>query len=484
MLRFTIIQCDPENAQMGQSVVIGPSGGTVGRAPTSTWVLLDAEKLLSRTHLKVSVAAGQYFVEDTSANGVFLNDAQFPLGQGVHAPIKSGDVIRMGNYHISISAAAPPSIESKPMAAQDLGCVDFLKHPTAASRTQEPVDFIDELLSGNSLKPVVELSRNLPEPALGSSELSANTIDPLAFFNSPANLSSGMSERNSLSGFASSPSQHSSQSIIPPSSALQESIKFPSGNLIPDDWDILGSPEPQKKIEIPQSIAQPAPSEPVAAITPQSPVIFAEEISVVDELKKILGETFGRDVQQLETAALLDLVAQMAATVDTVTAGVLKACQARNQVKNGLRMGVTIIQAADNNPLKMCPNAEDALDRLFMRPKSGYLASKSAYEDAMNDLIGHQLALIGAIEPAFMSSFELLAPARIESYAEAEGKKRSVLSTMKLRLWDFYKESYEKFQQPGPKNVLTHFWENFAKHYEYLDTRKENLDESKNTAQH
>ena len=484
MLRFTIIQCDPENAQMGQSVVIGPSGGTVGRAPTSTWVLLDAEKLLSRTHLKVSVAAGQYFVEDTSANGVFLNDAQFPLGQGVHAPIKSGDVIRMGNYHISISAAASPSIESKPMAAQDLGCVDFLKHPTAAPSTQEPVDFIDELLSGNSLKPQAEPSRSLPEPVLGGGEISSNTIDPLAFFDSSSGFSNNLSARNSLSGFAGSTSQPSSSSAIPSSSALQESIAFPSGNLIPDDWDILAPSVPQEKVEVPQSVAPRASEHPKVAAKPQPQVVRHDDSAIIDELRNILGNTFGRDVQQLETPALLDLVTQMTATLNTVTSGVMKACQARNQVKNGLRMGVTIIQAADNNPLKMCPNVEDALDRLFMRPKSGYLASKSAYEDAMNDLIGHQLALIGAIEPAFMSSFELLAPARIESYAEAEGKKRSVLSSMKLRLWDFYKESYEKFQQPGPKNVLTHFWENFAKHYEYLDTRKENLDESKNTAQH
>jgi type VI secretion system FHA domain protein len=471
---------------MGQSVVIGPSGGTVGRAPTSTWVLLDAEKLLSRSHLKVSVAAGQYFVEDTSANGVFLNGAQLPLGQGAHAPIKSGDVIRIGNYHISISAAASPSIESKPVVAQDLGCVDFLKHPTAAPSTQEPADFIDELLSGNSLNVQTEPSRNLGEPVLGGGEISSNTIDPLAFFDSSSSYSKSLSARDSLSGYVGSSSQPSSPSVIPSSSALQESVAFPSGNLIPDDWDILTptTPTPQEQFEVPQRVDPRNSEHPKIAAKPQPHVVSVDDSGMVEELRSILGKTFGRDVQQLETSALLDLVAQMTATLDTVTSGVMKACQARNQVKNGLRMGVTIIQAADNNPLKMCPNVEDALDRLFMRPKSGYLASKSAYEDAMNDLIGHQLALIGAIEPAFMSSFELLAPARIESYAEAEGKKRSVLSTMKLRLWDFYKESYEKFQQPGPKNVLTHFWENFAKHYEYLDTRKENPDESKNTAQH
>ncbi|HXS30233.1 MAG TPA: FHA domain-containing protein, partial [Steroidobacteraceae bacterium] len=56
------------------SIVLGVSGGSIGRALDNDWALPDPRRYLSGLHARIHVRQGGYYLEDCSTNGVFVND--------------------------------------------------------------------------------------------------------------------------------------------------------------------------------------------------------------------------------------------------------------------------------------------------------------------------------------------------------------------------------------------------------------------------
>ena len=84
-----------------QKDVLGPEGihvfsvhgGSIGRSPDNDWVLPDPERFLSAHHASIDYQGGAYFLSDKSTNGVFVNDADQPVGHGA----TGGDLF--GQFH-------------------------------------------------------------------------------------------------------------------------------------------------------------------------------------------------------------------------------------------------------------------------------------------------------------------------------------------------------------------------------------------------
>ncbi len=83
--------------------VFSVHGGTIGRAPDNDWVLPDPERYLSSHHAIIDYQDGAYFLRDKSTNGVFVNDADQPVGQGSPIRLYDGDRMRMGQYQFQVS---------------------------------------------------------------------------------------------------------------------------------------------------------------------------------------------------------------------------------------------------------------------------------------------------------------------------------------------------------------------------------------------
>lgn len=101
-LRLEIISNQRQQLGPGASIVLGVSGGSVGRALDNDWALPDPQRYLSAHHARFHSRQGGYYLEDTSTNGVFVNDATTPQGRhGLYA-LHEGDVLRMGEYRIRV----------------------------------------------------------------------------------------------------------------------------------------------------------------------------------------------------------------------------------------------------------------------------------------------------------------------------------------------------------------------------------------------
>src|SRR5690606_39045047 len=66
------------------------------------WVLPDTHRYLSSRHASIDFRGGCYYIVDTSTNGVYVNDAEQPVGRGKPQRLFNGDRIRMGAYEMAV----------------------------------------------------------------------------------------------------------------------------------------------------------------------------------------------------------------------------------------------------------------------------------------------------------------------------------------------------------------------------------------------
>ena len=79
-------------------MVFDSVGGNIGRSTDNDWVLPDPQRFVSAHHARVHFRDGLYILEDTSTNGVFINDEDRPVAKrGAHV-LQNGDILRFGEY--------------------------------------------------------------------------------------------------------------------------------------------------------------------------------------------------------------------------------------------------------------------------------------------------------------------------------------------------------------------------------------------------
>jgi type VI secretion system protein len=179
MMRLRLRIISEQRRLLGErsTITFGADGGTIGRSADNDWILPDPQRYISAHHARVSFRDGQFVIEDTSTNGVFVNDDERPLRELGPCRVASGDVLRLGEYQVvaaletqsaetalaGVTDAVPTHIdvlESFGRPAQtDLGAALDLD---ALLRTESP--------SGNRLRPVNAYGQAAlpPDAALGS----------------------------------------------------------------------------------------------------------------------------------------------------------------------------------------------------------------------------------------------------------------------------------------------------------------------------
>jgi type VI secretion system protein len=99
------------------SVVFDGAGGNIGRAADNDWVLPDPQRFVSAHHARIHHRDGLYILEDTSTNGVYINDDDRPIAKrGAHV-LQNGDIIRFGEYQVVAM------VESRTAAADNVAAL-------------------------------------------------------------------------------------------------------------------------------------------------------------------------------------------------------------------------------------------------------------------------------------------------------------------------------------------------------------------------
>jgi len=160
-----------------------------------------------------------------------------------------------------------------------------------------------------------------------------------------------------------------------------------------------------------------------------------------------------------ETAAALGNIMR------SVVQGLIEVLRARSEIKTEFRMPVTQVKVSENNPLKFAANAEDALGNLLGRRNAAYLGPQEAFEDALNDVRFHQLAMLAGVRAGFDHLMNRFDPAQLQEIFERQGK-RGMFGGGKAAYWDRYSERYEEMSKDRDDTFRRLFGEEFARAYE------------------
>lgn len=128
-------------------------GGTIGRAPTNTHVVIDPANRISSQHANIDLKDGCFHLTDLSRNGVYFNEDPEPLGRGNRRAIADGDHIEFGPLGYVAQVTGAPSVDAvrptrriDPLAglqpAHDLpgdGLGDLLRRAPGASDPLAPM---------------------------------------------------------------------------------------------------------------------------------------------------------------------------------------------------------------------------------------------------------------------------------------------------------------------------------------------------------
>ena len=158
-LRLRVISDHRHRLGDKNTFVFGVSGGSIGRSAENDWVLPDDMRYVSGRHARIVFHKGRYLLQDTSSNGTFINDIERPLGSQNPHELKSGDVIRIGEYHVQVQIDSATDFSLDDSALYKTGTTS-----TRSRRVSPPKDLGASLRLENLLEASNDISSDELKP--------------------------------------------------------------------------------------------------------------------------------------------------------------------------------------------------------------------------------------------------------------------------------------------------------------------------------
>jgi type VI secretion system protein len=455
------------------SRLFGVTGGKIGRAQDNDWILPDPDRYVSSHHCKVEFRAGQWMLEDTSTNGVFINGSDTPASVEGAYTLQDGDRLRLGDYEVLVSIderndfaadesgqiPAPPRVRNKSSVKNHARATD--------GDLGEELDLTD-LLSDSAIAPAPVLPPPLRAPASSSSPLdleSALALDAdalKALSPIPPTAAPAKASKTGFPSLLGDSGEHKTVARPRKAEAAPKALEEPRK---PDDWHMQTRPYDRKALQALTSSAALARLE--KAPEPERPVRRAESGSAEAPVGlEAFCRGAGIDPSSLpidQQNALLTLAGQM---LRETVLGLMESLKARADVKSRMRLNQTTIQPGENNPLKFSASVDEAVLKLLDPHSSRYLGPIDAIRDAFADIRTHQGALVGSIQAAVDELMNRIEPGELQERFD-RGLKRGPLlgATNKMKYWDLYTEFYQVLNQRGEQGLPTLLAEEFARTY-------------------
>jgi type VI secretion system protein ImpI len=221
------------------------------------------------------------------------------------------------------------------------------------------------------------------------------------------------------------------------------------GPYIPPDWEDSGAGPVASPIPAPDPFGVKTPHKvPVPAVIEPQP-----SQSAPGELSQVLA---GAGLPS--NLVTPELARDFGQIIRTVVEGVMEVLRARQELKDQFRMEMTHFRTQRNNPLKFSANLEDALHNLLVKKNAAFLGPVDAFEDAFDDVLNHQVAMLEGMRAAVDFLLKSLSPEVLQE--EFDKQAKGVISVPgKLRYWDQYRAKF------GDMVAGTKAWESFSQEF-------------------
>lgn len=209
-----------------------------------------------------------------------------------------------------------------------------------------------------------------------------------------------------------------------------------------------------------ESLSLPELVEPQVAPEP-TPVVVPEQRS--QAFWERFGEALGVSMDGMDEAAREAMAIDTARLLRQSVASLQQSLRTRSELKNELRLALTTVQSAGNNPLKHSVNSADAMSSLLRGGRPGQLPAEQAINRAFRDIQAHQVALLAASRAAVKAMFEQFSPEQLVLRYERDGHK-PLFATAASR-WRAYRKLHQALGQDDDWSDRL-FARDFAKAYE------------------
>ncbi|MGY2373675.1 type VI secretion system-associated FHA domain protein TagH [Pseudomonas sp. SDO524_S393] len=419
----------------------------IGRSSDNDWVLPDPERLVSSRHCVIQYKDGRYYLTDNSTNGVELVNAGIRLRRGNSEPLQDGELIRIGDYEIQARIDFNvQAVESQPFAGESPNSFEALMGAVASPPTPTPVPVIAPQFQGAS---------------------SMDTLPDLFDFLSPTAVPPPTVADHVPS------EQHDFRPPTPVTAPVAEKPTV-SGSVIPEDWDLFGD-TPAPVASAPTPVAPPAASPPVAVVQP--PVVEPARPVAVTAGQPDLLQAFlrgaGLDQLRLDNAQAEAQMENIGRSYRLMVEGLIDVLRARASLKGEFRMQQTMIQPAENNPLKFAPNADEALLLLLRHGNQAFMAPDAAVRDSFDDLRAHQLAVMAGVEAAIKHLLSRFEPGQLEERMGKPGGLSSIFNgSRQAQYWQQFTELYSNISREAQDDFQDLFGREFSRAYEEHSARQ------------
>ncbi|MEP4196411.1 MAG: type VI secretion system-associated FHA domain protein TagH [Aliishimia sp.] len=450
---------------------VPPQGAQIGRSPSMHWTLPDPTRHISSHHFDIAVQNGTYYLRDVSTNGTFLQGSRYRL-DGLHQ-LANGDRFQVGSYFIIAMLGATASVA--PSAPSPQVPSGFSTPPHHANKSWD--DAADPWDVGGPAEPIDPLP---PRPGARADDFADDFIDlpPAGAPRSPLQQPPSAAHAT----FAQPAPVLSPPRTTPPTSSEIQSPPRPARLPEPPTPapvpPVAPPPAPPVAAPVPTPVAAPEPVAPIPSVprpdvgqvsrpTPQAisaDVAKAAPVAVrSDAFVRAFCDAAGLPADSYADVDGLALAKALGESTRVVASELIMLLQARASAKQFTRGGErTMRRASDNNPLKFLPDAEQAIETMYLKHRAGFLSGPEGLSEALKDIRLHQTAVFAAIQPALAALLEGLSPEDVE----AQGSAGLGLGSGKRgKAWDTFVERWDSKAAPHENGMLDEFLKHFAKAY-------------------
>ncbi len=420
------------------SIVFGVGGGTIGRSADNDWVLPDPQRYVSAHHARVSFRQGSYFLEDLSTNGAFANDGDVALGKlGPHR-LQNGDLLRFGDYQVSVvlEAEAPAEPAVGPAVKTDAIAV-----PTSINTFRTV---------GRAAQ--TDIGASLDLDAL----LIPDTSTPAPADTSPARAVAQAAPEAPTPSTSDSANQ--SGGFRPVNAYGQAVARIPRPDNRPED-----QAEPDDEV-IARRIAR------LARAAGKDPRNGASAPALYDVQSGVQAfcRGAGIDIERLPADAqtrLLHLVGQL---FREAFVGLKDLERSRNEIRNRYRIELPQVPD-DPRPSLARMAVEDLLIEILHQHETRRLDAVQWLREQMTTSKDHENAVSQAMQEAFVEFVGRLDPAELEARFERAARRGKLRAGGKAQAWELYGDFYRNLVEKPAEHMPHTFVEAFSLAYrEYL----------------
>lgn len=413
-LRLRIISDHRRLLGERSTITFGTGGGTIGRSADNDWILPDPHRYISAHHARVLFSEGAFLLEDTSTNGVFLNDEERALRETGPHRLQSGDVLRLGEYQIVVA------LESQ--TAQQARAPGAALSATASNPVPTHVDVLESLARG------------------GQTDIGASlNLDDLLVAEAPA-------------GGRVRPVNAYGQAVVPPAAGQPAAAAVPGASDEPDEEAIA------RRIErLARAAARTRESR---GAGPPAPVEVQNGLQALCRGAGIDPARLPADAQ----SQLLHLAGQL---LREALVGLKDLERAREEARSRFHIDLPP-DPDDPRPSLVRSTIEELLIDILAQHESRRLDAVQWLREAIESAKTHERATSEALRAAFVEFIGRFDPAELEArFQRALRRGGKPPEPLESRYWQLFVEFYRNLAEMPADRMPHTFVEAFATAYKH-----------------